>query len=141
MRVVRLGILVIILLPAGGVRAEPPLSPVDKARIEYLVEKLASTNKSPGDLAPFFNKYPPEYNKDAQVIVYLAIQQLLNEGAAAFDILIARFDDPRYSHAVELPSSVIDAAVGSTCKSIVLCNLLPYKAELETISPEQLGVS
>lgn len=63
-------------------------------RIRTLVQLLASKNAALNKLNGI--EFPATYDKQAQAVVYLAMMQLLQEGSAAFDVLIDNFDDERY---------------------------------------------
>ena len=65
-------------------------------RIRLLVEMLASKNPAPKlDYGRLI--VPAGFDREAQAVVYFALQQLLAEGEVPFDTLISHFDDDRYS--------------------------------------------
>jgi hypothetical protein len=59
--------------------------------------------------------------------VFLAIQQLLQEGDSAFDALIGHFEDKRYSISYDAPSGIYDSSVGSVCKHIMRASIYCYE--------------
>jgi hypothetical protein len=105
-------------------------------RIGILVEMLASKNAAPegkyGDLT-----YPKNYDKSKQAIIYLAIQQLLGEGSAAFDILINHVADKRHSYVDEAGNGEWSVSVGDVCVRIMARNINCYECEIYSITMDQ----
>jgi hypothetical protein len=117
-------------------KAADPSKKADEHRIRVLVELLASKNKPPKSY-PF----PASYDKNAQVIVYLAIQQLLAEGSVGFDTLIGHFNDTRYSYTFALPDDECPETVGMVCQSIMWRCIECYGNEIHYIASEQWELS
>ena len=109
------GIVTIVLIASllSSVDASDSVPTSDQHRIRVLVEALASKNIAPG-----LGDLPKNYDKNAQVVVYLAVQQLLAEGSAAFDILIEHFNDKRYAYTDQCPDGNYDRTVGDVCRMI-----------------------
>ncbi len=107
---------VLVLVPAilltDRVDADDSAQTMQRQRIRVIVELLASKNAAPRMGSDGF---PPSYDRNAQVVVYLASQQLLNEGSAAFDILIEHLNDKRYSYTQAEPDSDYNRTVGDVC--------------------------
>ncbi len=116
--------------------AVDPAAKADEHRIRALVELLASKNKPP-ESYPF----PASYDKNAQVIVYLAIQQLLAEGSAGFDTLVEHFNDTRYSYSYAAPDDVYPETVGKVCQSIMWRCIKCHDHEIHYIASEQWDLS
>ena len=93
-----------------------------------LIELLASKNQAPlkGQRGhAYMEAEPPAgYSKRDQVIVFLAIQQLLQEGDNAFDSLMDHLEDKRYSVSYDSPSGIFDSTVGSICTNCSTRHLL-----------------
>ena len=98
----------------------------DLDRIGTLIELLASTNKVLEERHRRSLELPPGYSKKDQVIVFLAIQQLLQEGSEAFDSLAGHFGDERYSMSVDTPSGIRHYSVGTVCWKIMEVNIYCY---------------
>ena len=105
-------------------------------RIEALIEMLASKNEAP---APKRNHLdvPKGYDRQAQAVVYLAIQQLLAEGSEAFDLLIQHLGDARYSHSYESIQGDFNTNVGAVCHDILVRSVECYEFEIDLISWDQ----
>jgi hypothetical protein len=131
-----------LILPLSFVLIEPhncsnaasPAPTPDQQRIRALVELLASKNTVTGKN---LDQFPKGYDKNAQVVVYLAIQQLLAEGSTAFDTLIEHFNDERYCYTFAAPDDNYNTTVGDACASIMLRCIKCYSGEIYTISEEQ----
>lgn len=138
MRAIFVPIIGVMLLTCfhDSAKAVDPAKKADDHRIRVLVELLASKNKPPKRY-PF----PATYDKNAQVIVYLAIQQLLAEGSAGFDTLIKHFDDARYSYTFALPDDECPETVGMVCYSIMRRCIKCYDNEIHYIASEQWELS
>ena len=117
-------------------KAVDPPEKADEHRIRVLVERLASKNKAP-ESYPF----PASYDENAQVVVYLAIQQLLAEGSAGFDTLIEHFNDHHYSYSYAAPDEVCPETVGTVCQSIMWRCIKCYDNEIHYIASEQWNLS
>lgn len=124
---------------AGRAESREIEDPGKAERINALVERLASKNPAPTSRAGNL-RVPVDYDKNAQVIVYLASQQLLAEGADAFDILIAHFKDDRYSYSYESPTGTFNTTVGKVCHRIMARCIECYEFELHLISRDQYAV-
>jgi hypothetical protein len=107
---------------------------IQKQRVRYLVNRLASKNPSPEENALAL---PKNYDKDSQVGVYLAVQQLLHEGSAAFDTLIQHSKDDRYSHTFEEPSGFFNRSVGVTCQMIMRNIVLAHEKKIHFFAADQ----
>ncbi len=118
----------------GGVHAASPASTPDEQRIRVLVELLASKNSLSGRQAESF---PKGYDRNAQVVVYLTIQQLLAEGSTGFDVLIEHFNDKRYSYTYATPDGEYNRTVGEACSSIMVRCINCYNNEIHIITEEQ----
>jgi len=131
------GIVAIVLLIYlhEGVEAADSVPTAEQQRIRVLVEALASKNIAPGS-----DPLPKNYDKNAQVVVYLAIQQLLAEGSAGFDILIAHFNDKRYSYTDKCPDDNYDRTVGDVCHMIVCRCAECYDCEIHLITRDQFNL-
>lgn len=105
-------------------------------RIRFLIKTLGSKNAKPPGRGPIV-RFSNNYSREAQAVVYLAIQQLLQEGSATFDILIEHFDDPRYSYSYDAPSGVFHMTVGDACHSIVERSVICYEMMIHLISSDQ----
>ena len=103
-----------------GANAASPSPTPDQQRIRVLVELLASRNTVCGYM---LDRFPKSYDRKAQAVVYLAIQQLLAEGSTAFDTLIEHFDDKRYCYTYAAPDAEYNRTVGQTC-SLIMDNLI-----------------
>jgi hypothetical protein len=115
-------------------KAADPAAKADEQRIRVLVELLASKNAVSGrDI----DHFPQGYDRNAQVVVYLAIQQLLAEGATGFDTLIEHFNDKRYSYTWAAPDGEYNSTVGDACVSIMIRCIECYYMEIHLISEEQ----
>ena len=114
--------------------AASPAPTPDQQRIRVLVELLASKNTVSGEDPDHF---PKDYDRNAQVVVYLAIQQLLSEGSTAFDTLIEHFDDLRYSYTDAAPSDSRKIKVGEVCVWIMMRCINCYSDEIYRITNEQ----
>jgi hypothetical protein len=148
------------LIPLLGVLpvAAPPLLASEKPhrkitkRITHLIGMLASRNPAPkiiGDdgreirgkptgliVRAVFDK---SYDRDVQVSVYLAMQQLLAEGEVALDLLCKHEDDKRYCLTIRSMEDPENETVGTICRRIFWANILPFKDELHFITKAQYG--
>jgi hypothetical protein len=106
----------------------------DQQRIRVLAELLASKNAVCGTQC---DRFPKGYDRHAQVVVYLAIQQLLAEGPAGFDTLIEHFKDGRYCYTYAAPDDNYNATVGGTCALIMTLCIRCYANEIHVITDEQ----
>jgi hypothetical protein len=106
----------------------------DQQRVQMLIKLLASTNTAPEEP---IHSFPPNYSRDAQVVVYLAIQQLLAEGSIAFDVLIENSNDKHYCYTYAAPDSEYNRTVGEACVLIVVGNVRCYAREIHIITEEQ----
>jgi hypothetical protein len=123
-------------LQAGADAAESKSSP-DQQRIRVLVNLLASKNTVSGRS---IDQFPKHYDRNAQVVVYLAAQQLLAEGATAFDTLIEHLDDKRYSYTYAAADAEYNKTVGDVCCEIMLRCIKCYCNELYYITNEQFNL-
>ncbi len=114
--------------------AASPAPTPDQQRIRVLVELLASKNTVSGRE---MESVPQGYDRNAQVVVYLAIQQLLAEGSTGFDILIEHFNDKRYSYTYAAPDDQYNATVGVVCTLIMIRCINCYYEEIHLITEEQ----
>jgi hypothetical protein len=114
-----------------------------------LVEMLASKNLAsrisdggPGPGEYGRHEFPKCYDPKAQAVVYLARQQLLAEGAAAFDVLVAHFNDERYSYSSRVnyysDSEECNLSVGEVCRMIVVCTVECYDDKIYLLTPDQV---
>lgn len=111
----------------------------DKKRIEYLIELLASKNVMKEEIPRLgaTRRSYDGYDCDAQGVVYLAGQQLVREGAVAFDALLAHSEDRRYSYSYEGPNGEFVVAVSGACYKIVKRAILCYEAEIPLLTSAQ----
>jgi len=130
-----------------------PLDPGDpRDRVKYLIEMLASKNPAPvikrKPIEPFdvwaqdTIEFSLKHDTALQVTVYLALQQLLAEGDAAFDQLLAHTNDKRYSFTVERYApgpfhTRYNYSVSDACELIVECNVRPFEPELHFLTKGQ----
>lgn len=143
------------LLPVSG----PPLLAGEKPhrettkRITHLINMLASRNPAPkligddgreirgkpmGDMVrAVFHK---SYDRDLQVSVYLAMQQLLAEGEVALDPLLKHADDKRYCLTISSMGDAENQTVGTICTGIFWAHILPFKEEMHFMTKAQYGV-
>jgi hypothetical protein len=110
----------------------------DQQRIRVLVELLASKNTVSGRT---MESVPQGYDRNAQVIVYLAIQQLLAEGSPAFDTLIEHFNDKRYSYTYAAPDDQYNETVGGACTGIMVQCVKCYSCQIHFITDEQFRLA
>jgi hypothetical protein len=120
--------------PAANGREDE--DPGKKERVGLLIELLASKNDAP-EARRGAIRVPKQYDKGAQVLVYLASQQLLAEGADAFDGLIAHFDDERYSFSYHGISGDGNMRVGGVCRWIMRQTVECYISEINLITRDQ----
>lgn len=118
--------------------AASPAPTPDEQRIRVLVELLASKNTVSGESLDHF---PQGYNRNAQVVVYLTIQQLLAEGSTGFDTLIKYFDDKRYSYTYAAPDGEYNRTVGEACSLIMLRCIKCYNNEIHIITEDQFHLA
>jgi hypothetical protein len=108
-------------------------------RIKLLIERLASPNVAP-EIRDEGNegwvKFSPSYDRDKQVDVYLAAQQLLGEGELALDLLLAHPKDDRYSFTWHSPSDR-NYPVSIACELIADRIIQSYEGEMNRISRSQ----
>lgn len=100
----------------------------EKSRVETLVGLLASKNKAPKERGPLVtpSRAPPGYDTKDQLLVFLAIQQLLQEGDEAFDELIAHVDDRRYCISYSVADGGYHFSVGIVCQRICFACISPH---------------
>jgi hypothetical protein len=120
-------------LQSAAIAANPTPTP-DQQRIRVLVELLASKNTVSGRS---LDRFPQNFDRNAQVIVYLAIQQLLAEGSTGFDTLIEHFNDKRYSYTYAAPDAEYNCTVGEACAGIMVRCIKCYNLEIHLITEEQ----
>jgi hypothetical protein len=120
-----------------GATAAPPAPTPDQQRIRVLVELLASKNTVSETSR---HTWPDGYDRNAQVVVYLAIQQLLAEGATGFDMLLEHFNDKRYCYTEAYPDDDCNITVGSACSSIMVRCIKCYNYQIHVITNEQFGL-
>ena len=118
------------------VNAASPAPTPDQQRIRVLVELLASKNTVSGN-----KSFPPGYDRNAQVVVYLAIQQLLAEGATGFDTLIEHFNDNRYSYTYAAADGEYHCTVGDACSLIMMRCIKCYHHEIHIITEDQFHLA
>ncbi|HEY2837659.1 MAG TPA: hypothetical protein VGJ26_00810 [Pirellulales bacterium] len=111
-----------------------------KGRINYLIDAMASKNPKPDRSGPSA-RLSKDYDPQAQAVVYLAIQQLSQEGSTAFDSLVAHFDDERYSYSYHSPNGIMNVTVGAACRSIMAHILLCYEPSLLNVAGQQGGAT
>ena len=109
------------------------------ARVKFLIDCLASKNTPPevtgdasiGDEQTI--RFPETYDESAQVIVYLAAQELLAEDEDVIDVLLEHENDDRYSFSI---NSVEDynVNVSQACNRIAWRKLHAYEPELHLIT-------
>ena len=115
------------------------------ARIECLIELLASKNAAPtvvGDAAMGDDQtldFPKSYDRSLQVPVYLAVKELLAEDEAAMDLLLAHKNDDRYSFSVNSYKDY-NLSVSRACLWIAEQKLSCYEPEIAVITRSQFGV-
>jgi hypothetical protein len=110
------------------------------ARVRKLVENLASKNSRPeGELKENvpIERFSKDYKPEAQAVVYKAIEQLLQEGSGAFDVLVEHFNDRRYSYTSASPSGDYNRSVGTVCQIVVDRCIRCYVNEIPLISRDQ----
>jgi hypothetical protein len=113
--------------------ASPAATP-DQQRIRVLVELLASKNTVSGRS---LESFPQGYDRNAQVVVYLAIQQLLAEGSTGFDTLVEHLNDKRYSYTWAAADGEYNNTVGDACALIMIRCIKCYYNEIHLITEEQ----
>jgi hypothetical protein len=131
--------IVVVLLFAVCQRAvanDDFMKGADQKRVRVLVELLASKNKVNSARFPVY-PLPADYDENAQVVVYLAIQQLLAEGATGFDTLVEHLNDKRYSYTFAYPDDEKDMTVGNVCGSIIVRCVNCYQYEIHYIHNDQ----
>jgi hypothetical protein len=131
-----IGLLCVVVNTAWAYDPSPAGQP--SGRIQCLIDKLASTNAAPDTGSPHI--FAEGYDRNAQVCVYLAIQQLLREGSLSFDLLVRHFDDQRYSHTAEFPAEYGNRTVGATCEIIMRDTVLFYERDIDMFTDEQTDV-
>jgi hypothetical protein len=108
-------------------------------RISHLIGMLASRNAPPkivgdpckGEEAEIH--FDKTYDKNLQVPVYLAMQQLLAEGEDAFDQLLKHGDDKRYCLSVNSLNDK-NITVGEVCQRIFGANIRPWSGEIRFLT-------
>ncbi|WP_254513263.1 hypothetical protein [Anatilimnocola floriformis] len=145
MRILHLGGLVVflscLLLSHRGWAQDKAKNEVQDAtkRIKLLIERLASPNPAPVMDDPEFEsvaKFPANYDRNRQVDVYLATQQLLAEGELALDLLLANPQDNRYSYTMHGVSDH-NYSVSVACDLIAYRIILCFEGEMNVISRSQ----
>ncbi|HEY3968734.1 MAG TPA: hypothetical protein VGM05_29570 [Planctomycetaceae bacterium] len=125
------GLAILFVLAVGAVGLRTRATADEQAdEIERLIDALASTNKAPkqrGQDGGLGLDYPPEYDKNAEVVVKHAGDKLIAHGATAFPALFEHLDDRRFSHVDEGANGFATAAVGAACGSIIACQLEIYE--------------
>jgi hypothetical protein len=96
------------------------------ARIETLIEELASPNEAPTKRSGSGLRLPPGYDRSAQQEVYEARRRLFALGTQAFGVLIKHFDDDRYCSTQDTGYVDENWSVGKTCYLILKCNVQAY---------------
>lgn len=125
------------LLALHHLRADDSSDKSQRQRIAFLIGKLASNNRAPNVDAAERYTFPRDYDVEAQALVYLAAQQLLFEGSAAFDALIEHFSDTRYSYTRESPEGFKDFTVGQVCRKIFVRSIECHETLIPRISADQ----
>lgn len=127
---------VILLLLAPCTKARDDKDPGKEQRIRALVELLASKNPAPrakqGDIT-----VPKNYDTQAQVVVYLATQQLMVEAADAFDVLAEHLNDERYSFSYLGINGDSNMTVGGACHWIMRQTVECYASEIHLMTRDQ----
>ena len=118
--------------------AASPAQTPDEQRIRVLVELLASKNTVSGRN---LESFPQGYDRNAQVVVYLAIQQLLAEGSTGFDTLIEHFNDKRYSYTYAAPDGEYNMTVDVACELIMTRCIKCYHNEIHIITEDQFRLA
>jgi hypothetical protein len=121
-----------------GANAASPAPTPDEQRIRVLVELLASKNTVSGRN---LESLPQGYDRNAQVVVYLAIQQLLAEGSTGFDTLIEHFNDKRYSYTYAAADDQYNRTVGWACSLIMMRCITCYDYEIHFITEDQFHLA
>src|SRR5688572_24647111 len=125
-------VVVLFLAGVAPLGAEEPRERERRARIEYLIELLASTNRAPdvrGDASRGQDHtitFPKDYDRSLQVPVYLAMKELLAEDEASMDLLLAYQGDERYSFSVNSTEDY-NVSVSRACQWIAEQKLLCYE--------------
>jgi hypothetical protein len=126
-----------------GMRDEPLANRLtalgQEERIRALVEMLASKNTAPTGGGGRLD-YPKDYDKSNQAVVYLAMQQLLAEGSAAFETLLAHCDDKRFSYTNHDGSGDYRHSVGDACYQVMWRNVLCYDLEIHLLTMDQCRI-
>jgi hypothetical protein len=127
-----LGLLAVAVAPLSA-DEEPDKETTE--RITHLIGMLGSRNAPPKFVAMALHpeiKFDPPYNKNLQVPVYLAMQQLLAEGDACIDLLLKHQDDKGYCLSVYNCVDDYDKnrTVGDICKQIVWAKIRPFQGDL-----------
>ncbi len=142
MHAMRIGLLFLLCvgLNSGlnGLAAEEDSS-FQPERVSFLIELLASKNSRPQQVHRDID-FPKNYQYEAQVPVYLAMRQLLNEGAGACDGLCKHFEDQRYSYTKKGINGDTNRSVGSVSNEIFQCILCPYHYEIHFITRDQRNI-
>lgn len=125
-----LGLLAVAVAPLSA--DEKPDSETTK-RIKHLIGMLASRNAPPRivDMGRSAEaRFGKAYNKNRQVPVYLAMQQLLAEGEPALELLLKHEDDESYCLTVAECDFDYNRTVGDICTRIFLDNIRPFQDDL-----------
>jgi len=119
---------VAVLLAAGSqtARAQDKPGGDNQHRIRGLIGQLASRNRAPKE-GDGENKIPSGYGRQSQQRVLDAWKALLDEGPAAFALLIASLDDKRYSCTLRGGSGDVNATVGGVCHCIISRQIEVYE--------------
>lgn len=134
-----------ILLITSAARCEDRDAKESAARIRHLIGLLASKNPAPrieGDASGGDDpeiRFDSQYDKTAQVPVYLALNQLLSEGEGAFELLLQHSDDKRYAFSVNSYHDY-NVTVGGACEKIVYRNIVCFEPEMHVITRSQFGL-
>ena len=145
-RLVAIGVTATAILTVHPVaRGDDGQAKESAARIGHLIKLLASRNQAPkikGDASLGDDpeiRFGAQYDRLAQVPVYLALNQLLAEGEGAFDLLLQHERDQRYSFSVNSYHDY-NVSVGQACQMIVERNILCFEPEIEVITRSQFGL-
>jgi hypothetical protein len=131
-----LSFIVFLISTISIVCAEEENRKHNDARISALIGMLASKNPAPATREGIMN-VPKHFDKQAQAVVYLAIQQLLSEGSEAFDLLIQHLDDEEYCYSYNAPAGNFNVNVGTACYQVLIRSIQCYEFEIELITRDQ----
>lgn len=112
-------------IPMPGTVLAEDVTPEEAAKIDELIEELASPN-DPKKLIPLaqYLKFPPDWDHEGQARVYRAATSLVKKGRSAFPQLIAHAGDKRFSFVNKSGNGAMTPmSVGHACGRIIQVQL------------------